>query len=224
MFSIFYSKFLRYLDESSFFSLFTTFAKLASWLLISIILVNMPESKENLAMALKWHDFAIIKILTSFLLVFHIKSIISVVRKVWKSLMDELSGFSGYLNPHGEMYHWIPVVELVDYLFSGNPLGRTQFCDHFGVSRSTYDEIFSGLDSIQVFSRGASNARVLNPDYSRSDIASIISRASSSGVIKPLMKVVENGFSHKPSMPDIIRRSPTFVTRPVNSNSLQSLT
>lgn len=122
------------------------------------------------------------------------------------------------------MYHGIPVVELVDYLFSSSPLGRTQFCDHFGVSRSTYDDIFSGLDSIKVFTRGVSNARVLNPEYSRSDIASIISRASSSGVIKPLMKVVENGFSHKPSMPDIIRRSPTFVTQPVNSNLRESLT
>jgi len=224
MFSIFYSKFLRYLDESSFFSLFTTFAKLASWLLISIIFINMPESQEKLAMAFNYGNFAIIKILTSFLLVFHFKMIIILIKRIWKSLLDELSGKIRQFTPHGDIYHGIPVVELVDYLFSGNPLGRTQFCDHFGVSRSTYDEIFSGLDSIQVFSRGASNARVLNPDYSRSDIASIISRASSSGVIKPLIKVVENGFSHKPSMPDIIRRSPTFVTRPVNSNSLQSLT
>ena len=138
--------------------------------------------------------------------------------------MDEMSGYSGQLKSHGPMYHGIPVVELVDYLFSGSPLGRVQFCEYFGVSRTTYDDIFSGLDSIKVFSRGVSNARILNPEYSRSDIASIISRASSSGAIKPLIKVVENGFSHKPSMPDIVRRSPTFVTRPVNSNFRESLT
>lgn len=100
MFSIFYSKFLRYLDETSFFVLFTTFAKLASWLLISIILVNMPESKENIAIALKWHDFAVIKIFTSFVLVFHAKSIISYAKKILDSLMSELYGISEQLKSH----------------------------------------------------------------------------------------------------------------------------
>ena len=91
MFSIFYSKFLKYLEVTPFFNLFTTFAKVTSWLLISIILINMPESKENLAIAIKWHDFAILKILTSFLLVFHMGSLVFYMKKVYKSLIDEFT-------------------------------------------------------------------------------------------------------------------------------------
>lgn len=77
IFSIFYSKFLRYLDETPFFTLFTSIAKVACWLLISVILVNMPESQEKLAILIKSHDFAAVKILTSFILVFHIRVILN---------------------------------------------------------------------------------------------------------------------------------------------------
>lgn len=120
---------------------------------------------------------------------------------------------------HGPQYFGIPVIELVDYIFTAPSYSRTEFCEHFGVARKVFDDLASGFDTIGVFSRGANNARVLSPDYSRADISSILTRASENGEIRPLIRATKSGYTHTPSMPEIIDRypSPAFVTRPLSS-------
>jgi len=105
----------------------------------------------------------------------------------------------------------------VDYLFTSSSYSRTEFCEHFGVARKVFDDLASGLDKIEVFIRGANNARVLSSDYSRADISSILTRASESGEIRPLIRATKNGYTHTPSMVEIVERSPSpFVTRPLS--------
>ena len=76
IFSILWGKFLKTLEASTWETIFITIAKLFSWSIISLVLVNIPGTTEKLAMALKWHDFAILKILGAFILVFFSKSIL----------------------------------------------------------------------------------------------------------------------------------------------------
>lgn len=153
IFSILYSKFLRYLDETPFFNLFTSFAKVASWLLISIVLVNMPDSQEKLALLVKWHDFAAIKILTSFVLVFHIRVIISFGKSVLQRILDDVAALFQRFEEAQPMYHGIPVPELVDYLFLGSAYSRDEFCSRFAVARKVFDDMAEAFDTHGVFMR-----------------------------------------------------------------------
>lgn len=224
IFSILWGKFLETLEASTWETIFITIAKLFSWSIISLVLVNIPGTTEKLAMALKWHDFAILKVLGAFMVVFFYKNILSLGKSLYFWILDNIPEIQK-MPVHGPQYFGIPVIELVDYIFTASSYSRTEFCEHFGVARKVFDDLASGLDSIGVFSRGANNARVLSPDYSRADISSILTRAAENGEIRPLIRSTKSGYTHTPSMPEIIDRSPSpshgFTTRPLRpSNSL----
>lgn len=219
IFSILWGKFLETLERATWEDLFFTGAKLFCWSIISLVLVNIPETTEKLAMAIKWHDFAILKVLGAFTVVFFYKNILSIGKSLYFWILDNIPELPK-MPVHGPQYFGIPVIELVDYIFTASSYSRTEFCEHFGVARKVFDDLASGLDTIGVFSRGANNARVLSPDYSRADISSILVRASENGEIRPLIRSTGNGYTHIPSMPEIVARSPSpFTTRRIPSNS-----
>lgn len=97
------------------------------------------------------------------------------------------------------MYKNIPLIELVDYLFTSSGYSRAEFCEKFAVSRKVFDDMANSFDSIGVFVRGANNSRILNTDYSRSDITSILTRASETWEIRKLIRKTESWFTHSPS-------------------------
>lgn len=109
------------------------------------------------------------------------------------------------------LYQGIPIIELVDYLFTSSSYSRNEFCERFAVSRKVFDDLASGFDKIGVFIRGANNSRVLNSEYSRGDISSIITRASEIGEIRPLIRKTESGYTHSPSMGEIESRFKTMT-------------
>lgn len=195
MLKILYSKFLRYIDESTFGDLAQTMAKLFCWAVISISLVNIPEARENFAMAIKWHNFALPKIFASYLFIFYIREILGFIKNIIFSLLEEIHGI---FPKEWNMYKWIPIIELVDYLFSSEWYSRAEFCDHFGVSRKVFDDMAEWFDKIGVFIRWKNNARVLSDEYARSDIVSILTRAGE-GEIRPLMREVKWWYTHSPS-------------------------
>lgn len=210
LFSILYSKFLRYIEDTPASDLFISFAKLFTWSIISISLINIPESIENLAIALKWYDFAILKILTSFVLVFHSKNIVRMCKNIMTWIVDELNTLIPK-KTEWNLYQWIPIIELVDYLFTSPSYGRSEFCEKFAVSRTVFDSLFSSFDKLMVTVRGSNNSRVLSTDFSRADISSILTRASESGDIRPLIRKTESGYTHSPSMWEIESRCKTMT-------------
>jgi hypothetical protein len=179
---------------------------------------------EKLLYVVKYGDFAIIKILLAFIVVYFAREIIGAIKSFFSYLRDLIPEIPK--DPvHGPIYMGIPVVELVDYLFTSESYNRDIFCSHFAVGRKVFDDLASSLDSIKVFVRGQNNARTLSSEFSRADISSILSRACETGEIRPLIRKVENGYTHRPSMEEIIERSPSpshgFTTRPLRpSNSL----
>lgn len=222
--SVIYNKFLAYVEENTTVDIFIDFAKAFTWIVISISLVNIPVAMEKLLYVVKYGEFAIIKILLAFIVVYFARDILGAIKSFFSYLRDLIPEIPK--DPvHGPIYMGIPVVELVDYLFTSESYNRDLFCSHFAVGRKVFDDLASGFDTIGVFSRGANNARVLSSDYSRADISSILTRASENGEIRPLIRATKSGFTHTPSMPEIIDRSPSpshgFTTRPLRpSNSL----
>lgn len=134
--------------------------------------------------------------------------------------MKGLDSFSEYVAgflPKEEqpLFYGIPCIELVDYLFENDTFSRSDVEKTFGISRSTFEEIAKKLDEVSVFTRGPNNARVLNTDFSRADIYSILSK----GEVRPLhRKVSDTHYTHQPSMPSILSRS-GFTTRPLHTEN-----
>ena len=211
IFSILWNKFLTTLEQSSWYDISLTCTKLLTWSFISIFLINIPESMEKLAIALKWYDFAILKILAVFIFVFYSKSIFSIWKKVYSLILESIPELPK-TPVHWPQYFWIPIIELVDYIFTSTSYSRSDFCEHFGVSRKVFDDLANWFDKIEVFTRWANNSRVLSSSYSRGDISSILTRASEVWEIRPLIRKTDKWYSHTPSMWDIISRSPTGFT------------
>lgn len=93
IFSILWNKFLTTLEESSWEDIFISCAKLFTWSIISLFLINTPDSIEKLAMAIKWHDFAILKIFGAFTLVFFSKSLFSLGKSLYFWILDSIPEF-----------------------------------------------------------------------------------------------------------------------------------
>lgn len=183
-----------------------TIAKLFCWIIIAMSLVNIPVAIENITIVLKWGDFAIIKIFASFVLVFYIWEILQWVKFFLSWIFEWMREFLPEKKNESKIYEGIPIFELVDYLFTNDKYSREEFCAHFATTRKVFDDLANWFDTIGVFTRGANNARVLNKEFSRSDIASIITRASETGEIRPLIREIKWWFTH----------SPTFKTIPLS--------
>lgn len=87
---ILWNKFLDTLYESSWHDIFLALAKCFCWLIISLSLINIPASLENLTIALKWHDFAILKILGTFIIIFCAPLLISSGKKVLEWIKNNI--------------------------------------------------------------------------------------------------------------------------------------
>jgi len=68
----------------------------------------------------------------------------------------------------------IPTLELIDYLFEHKSFKRDDIEATFGVSRNRFDNLAKKLDEINILIRGANNARVLNPDYTRQEVVAAL--------------------------------------------------
>ncbi len=199
--SILWNKFLETLDQATWDDIVITVAKFVSWTIISAALINIPETTEKLAMALKYGNFSIIKIIAVFLLVFYWKGIYNVfklLRKWYANLWSSMQTYGA--QTYGLIYMGVPVIELVDYIITSPSYSRSDFCERFAVPRSMFENLFTSFDKIGVTIRGSNNARELSPEYSRADISSIITRACESSEIRPLIRKTETGYTHSPSM------------------------
>lgn len=218
--SVFWEKFLDTVEGATWSEIFVAFSRVFCFLVISYVLINIRDFDGKIVAIVKYESFAILKVSFVFLLVFYSRAIYNTLENalywILENFKEEITE-----ETHGPLYSGIPIVELVDYLFTASSYSRTDFCEYFAVSRKVFDDLASGLDNIGVFVRGKNNARVISPEYSRSDISSILTRASETGEIRPLIRETGKGYSHVPSMPEIIDRahSPThgFTTRPLHS-------
>lgn len=214
LFSILWGKFLASVESASWSEIFVGFAKFFSALVIGASLCDISMAADTFVAVYRWADYALLKFLGAFLLVFGGRWYISPVLGLFDSLRAEFASFSRGVS-EDPLFYGVPVVELVEYMFSGRGFVRSEVERRFGIPRNKFDEMAKKLDDVRVFVRGSNNARVINPEMSRADISSILFRAAESGEVRPLIREVKNGYTHAPSMPEL-RSSSGFVTRPLS--------
>lgn len=201
--SILWSKFLSELEETSLQNIAETTAKIVMALFLFFLLIDIPENTKRLKFAIFWHDMILLKILVSFLIVFRYRDFIS----IWNSIEESFEEFL-QKSKKEDSAEWfgVPIIEIADYLFSEKKFPRADIMERFGISRSVADSMAGELSNVDILIRGENNGRVLNGQFSRSDIVSILSTNVNNKLDK-LFRKVEWWYTHLPSMPELL--SPT---------------
>lgn len=204
--SILWNKFLAELQETSLQNIAGTTAKIVMALFLFFLLIDTAGNLKRLKFAIFWHDLILLKILVSFLIVFRYRDFIS----IWNSIEESFEEFlTKDKKEHSAEWFGIPIIEIADYLFSEKKFPRAEIMERFGVSRSVADSMAGELSQVEILVRWENNSRVLNWQFSRSDIVSILS-SNVDNKLDKLFRKVDGGYSHLPSMPEYL--SPTEET------------
>jgi len=122
----------------------------------------------------------------------------------------------------GDTIEGIPTVELLDHLFTARSLKVKEVTAKFRVPQYRVEELIKNLKRVSVLVPGANNASVLNSEFSRQDVAAILT-VSNAKDLEPLFRKDSLGFTSRPSAIEIqervddaltpLPRAPGFVTR-----------
>lgn len=97
----------------------------------------------------------------------------------------------------------IPTVELISHLFEEGKFS-VRDADALKMPRNRYFALANKMEEVGILVRGEKNARILNPDFSRSDVVSILAGCETASELKPLLRKIDEGnFTHSPSLPEM---------------------
>ena len=82
------------------------------------------------------------------------------------------------------MIEWIPVIELIDHLFTEQSFKREDVEKKFWIARHRFTDVVNALEECAILIRGENNSRVLNPNITRQEIVACIAEAEKATQIK----------------------------------------
>lgn len=218
---ILWSKFLEVVDKSSMWEILLFPIKFCLFFWISYLLIHIDFAIIFLRKTFIENQYAGIKVVLVFIFIFYGKFLLKKLKNI------KITTPSVRVNSPHKTFFNIPIFELVDFLFSGNPFKRETVEKVFSIPRNRFDTMAKMMDSVGIFIRGENNGRILNPAFSRWDIVSILESFDGEKLLPLTREISENSFSHLPSMNEIIQRnSPTegrevdrFIKRPLFQNT-----
>jgi len=117
--------------------------------------------------------------------------------------------------PNISLIEGVPAMELLDHIFTFGSFKRDEVCKKFGLSKERFDKLARRLESMQVFERGENNARVLNPDFTRQDVAAILEGKRKAADLAPTLKQVSpNAWTVEPTATIIQDRVDALLDTP----------
>jgi len=203
--SIIWNKLLDNIENATF-SQISIFLLLCALSFFLTLLFTYTDQTVEFAMKfLTAYNFLAIKFVVSVVIVFNFWKIFDAL----KPLPEE-----NEVKATGNTIEWIPVVELLDHLFEFESFKRDDIEDKFGIPRNRFTDLAKKLESLHVLIRGENNSRILNPEFSRSDIAIMLEGKSSTEELKPLNRMTsETSGTSEPSGKTIIERVSEFLTQ-----------
>lgn len=206
---ILWDKCLDSLEHNSWGSIFSTLGKCVFSLVLAASLFDVQAAVNLFVAVARWADFAVPKTLAAFGFVFAWRAWWFLLRKSWELVSSFELPAPAPVREEVPTFYGVPVVELVEYLFAGDGSFRRDDVEaRFAMPRNKFDEMAKKMDGVKIFVRGENNARKLNPDFSRSDVSSMLFSAVESGELRRLFrKESECSFTSRPSMPDLVAAS-----------------
>lgn len=209
--SILVSKILDVLESSTLSQIFSGFLLILASIILTVVLTYTDDSKEAFRAILTWENAIIAKAIVTTLLVFNFSRILSYVLQKFESIMAAIPESVRTI----DSIDGIPRLELLDHLFTVGTFKRDEVEKKWGIPRYRVTEISKKLEELGVLTRGENNSRVLNTEFTRSDIATLLGDRESVEDIKMLTRKTDGGFSHRPSGSEVLQRVSPFVTRPL---------
>lgn len=220
LFRILREKFLLIVEEATFQEIYTFIFKAILFVFFSFLLVNIEGTFENLKKAAFFNEFAPLKVILIFFLVFFYTKYIKAFKSLKKYVLAKFEKIGQEETLSGKVFFGIPIFELVDYLFTKKTFKREEVEIIFSLPRNRFDVMAKLMDSVGIFIRWENNGRIINPSFSRSDVVSILESFDGEKLFPLTRETSENTFTHKPSMEEIIERnSPSpeerFIKKPL---------
>ncbi len=203
IFDILWQKVLDYVKFSQIKDIFRIILLILISILITYCLTYPISLVGNMKLAIVWNNYILLKGTFSFLLVFNFGKIRKFSRWIRKPKVkcDTIIG--------------IPAIEILDHLFESKSFKILEIQNKFNIPKRKVEQLGCKLEEVGILIRGDKNARILNDDYSRSDITKILSGES----IKPLIrKKINKGFikyTSNPSMPEVRKRLSDTLNEPI---------
>lgn len=94
----------------------------------------------------------------------------------------------------------IPVAELLNHLFTFKTFKRDDAERIFAMPRNRYQDLANRLDALGIFVRGTNNARELNPELSRQEVAALVRGERCASKLSEIRERVAEFLS--PTLPD----------------------
>lgn len=208
--SILVSKILDVLESSTLSQIFSGFFLLLASIIITVVITYTDDSVRVFSAILWWENAIIAKAIVSIIFVFNFSSLVSYVLEKFESMLASHDNIRTIDSIDG-----IPRIELLDHLFTAGNFKRDEVEKKWNIPRYRVTEISKKLEDLGVLVRGENNARVLNTEYTRSDLATLLDGFDSVSEIKMLTRKTVSGFSHVPSGSEVLQRVSPFVTRPL---------
>lgn len=193
--SIIVSKILDILESSTLSQIFLSFLAIIAIIFLTVVFTYTDDSLYVFGAILSWENAIIAKAILSALFVFNFSRIVAAILGWFESIMapglesvrtiDSIDG--------------IPRLELLDHLFTVGTFKREDVEKKWGIPRYRVTIISKKLEDLGVLSRGENNARILNPEFTRADLATLLGDHESVEDIKVFTRKTDRGYSHRPS-------------------------
>lgn len=222
---ILWNKFLDILENSTFRQIISVILLVIISLILTLILTYTEKATEVVFIVFKFKNYFFPKMIWSFFIVFKFKIIFDLIKQMipdFPEIKEE---------PTGDTIDWIPTIEMLDHLFEFESFKRDDIEKKFKIPRNRFTELAQKLEDLGVLVRGENNARVLNNEFARSDVALILEWKTSAADLRQLIRQEnECSWTTQPSKMSIIEKvkqaltqkkeedespSPQFTKRPI---------
>lgn len=203
--SIIWSKILDSIESVSLLEIFINFSL---WIIsgCAAYAAIHPDQAQMIAKAInEWWNYAFAKTFFSFGIIFNLHRIYHIIKILVARHSKKV--------PAGETLEGIPTVEILDHLFEVQSFKRDDIEKKFWIPRNRFTDLAQKLEDLDVLIRGDNNSRILNPEYSRADIAAILQGAERSGDLNKVFREVKpNSFTNEPTGRSIVERVKSFLS------------
>jgi len=203
--TIIYKKFLNILEEKSFKQILMSVLLWLWSVILSLILIYTDQTIEILLFIYNYNNFTLPKIIFSFWLIFNYKIIIN----FWKNVINELKP-----KIEEDKIEGIPTMELIEHLFFEWSFKRDEVEKKFLIPRYKFTILAKKFDELKILIRWENNSRILNPEFSRQQIAETLSWKKSSENLQIKFKNIwENLYSNIPDMSTIKNKINKYIEK-----------
>lgn len=215
--SIFADKIKRWIIHNTITDIFKLCILHALTIFLTVLMVHPEYFIELIQQSVRYNSFVLPKYLIALTVVFNFGTL-SKLSKKFRPRTRSINQYS---------IEGVPVTEVLDHLFEYQSFKHDDVVGEktkLKMSRKRFDKLAKKLEDLDVLVRGENRARILNTEYSRADIASMLEGKKRARDIEPLLRRVGNTFKTKPSAKEIaVKVSDSLVTHsdsPPESDSL----